>query len=119
MRTLLDANCILRYLLDDIPEQAEQVRLAVLSGAQTKPFILAEAVCVLSGKVYGIPRPVVRDALSAFLDDVECDDVVTCRRALDIFAETRLDFADCLLAAMHDIEGAEILTFDKNLKKHL
>ena len=40
-------------------------------------------------------------------------------RAVEIFAETKLDFVDCILAAYHDVEGANVFTFDKKLKKRI
>jgi len=47
MNKLLDANAILRYLLDDIDEQATIVAAAIESGAETLPEVLAEVVYVL------------------------------------------------------------------------
>ena len=40
-------------------------------------------------------------------------------RAVKIFAETRLDFVDCILAAHHGVNGAEVFTFDKKLANQL
>ena len=41
---ILDANVILRYLLNDIPDQAEEARKAVMEGAATTTEVLAEVV---------------------------------------------------------------------------
>ena len=39
--------------------------------------------------------------------------------AIKIFAETKLDFVDCILAAYNNIENFEVFTFDKDLNKIL
>lgn len=41
MDKLLDANAILRFLLNDIPEQAQQTSLAIYGGAFTIEAVLA------------------------------------------------------------------------------
>ena len=52
----VDANVILRYLLDDVQEQAEAARRAIDAGAWTTAEVVAEVAYVLSG-VYGVPEP--------------------------------------------------------------
>ena len=44
---ILDANVILRYLLRDIPDMAEEARAAVMAGASTTAEVLAEVVYAL------------------------------------------------------------------------
>lgn len=117
MRTLLDTNCILRYLLDDIPEQSDRVEALIEEGAATAPEFLSECVFVLSGKVYGFSRGEVADALMAVLDEVECEHSAAMLRALEIYRGTNLDFPDCILAARHSVEGVPVMTFDRKLRK--
>ena len=52
---LIDANVILRYLLNDNPEMAQQAKAVIEGGAYTKPEIIAEVVYVLKG-VYHATR---------------------------------------------------------------
>ena len=35
------------------------------------------------------------------------------------YAQTKLDFVDCILAARHAVNGAEILSFDKKLNNFI
>lgn len=119
MAKLLDANAILRYLLLDNEEQARAVREAVERGAETVPEVLCECVYVLQGKVYGFSRPEISRALSALLEDVECERGASMLRALEVYASTRLDFVDCILAAMAEVEGRDVLTFDRKLARLL
>ena len=111
---LLDANAILRFLLNDIKEQAAVVAQAIRGGAITTPEVLAEVVYVLSG-LYGRPRNEVSWALHCVLKDVKVENVRALRYALGVFNRTSLDFVDCLLIAYHKVNGIDVLSFDKKL----
>lgn len=115
---LLDANAILRFLLNDIKEQAAEVAQAVRGGAITTPEVLAEVVYVLSG-LYGRPRNEVSWALHCVLIDVKVENVRALRYALGVFNRTSLDFVDCLLIAYHKVNGIDVLSFDKKLNATL
>lgn len=118
MRTLLDANAVLRHLLDDIPEQAEAATYAIEDGAEVTPEVVAECVYVLAGP-YELKRATISDALTALLAEVECERHAIIEEGLRIFAKTKLDFVDCLLVAANRIIGQPVLTFDKKLNKLL
>lgn len=119
MPTLLDTNCLLRYLLADVPEQFTQVSEQVKKGACTSPEFIAECVYVLSGSVYGFERGQVADAMTVLLDEVDCEHIASMRAALAIYRENALDFPDCILAARHAVEGISVMTFDRKLNKLL
>ena len=119
MRTFLDTNCLLRYLLEDNPEQCETVSALVEEGATTGLEFLSECVYVLSGKVYGFTRDQVSDALTALLDDIDCEHRETALEALRLYRANGLDFPDCILAARSKVEGVPVLTFDRKLRKLL
>lgn len=119
MQTLLDTNCLLRYLLEDIPKQASLVAKTIQEGACTSPEFLAECVYVLTGAIYKFSREDTAEALLALLDDIDCDRTASMKRALEIFRESHLDFADCILAARHQIEEIPVLTFDKKLLNYI
>ena len=114
-KVLLDANAVLRYLIEDVAEQASVVEQAVIgSRAEVSIEVLAEVVYVLQG-VYGLTKSRIRESLSCLLEDVSCGDERVAIEAMSLFTGTRLDFVDCVLAAEHDINGREVLTFDKKL----
>ena len=115
---LLDANAILRFLLNDIKEQAAEVAQAVRGGAITTPEVLAEVVYVLSG-LYGMPRNEVSWVLHCVLMDVKVENARALRYALGVFNRTSLDFVDCLLMAYHKVNGIDVLSFDKKLNTTL
>jgi predicted nucleic-acid-binding protein len=118
MRVLLDANAILRYLLDDDAEMAARTRSALSYGAFLLPEVLAEVVYVLSG-VYAVPRKELAEKTIPFLSEIQSAQHDVLQRALEHFGATTLDFVDCLLLAYHEICGDSVMTFDKKLNKRL
>jgi predicted nucleic-acid-binding protein len=118
---LLDANAVLRWILNDIPEQAARVRAVLMEADCRIPLVvLAEIVYVLEG-YYGLERnaiaKTVHDLLA--LDGELIQDAEEIRKAVDLFATTRLDFVDCVLAGYSNVRGCEVCTFDQALRKQL
>ncbi len=116
---LLDANVILRYLLADDASMADKAEEWIGSGlAHATMEVLAEVVYVLQ-KVYGTERRDIAETVSGVLRQVQCTENRIAEAALATYAETKLDFVDCVLCARHRIGGDEIATFDKPLLKYL
>ena len=115
---LIDANVILRYLLNDNRDMSQKAREVVSSGAYTKPEIIAEVVYVLSG-VYQAARSDIQayvKEMLRFIRSTQRDAVVY---AMDVYASTSFDFVDCLLVAYQALNKEAVFTFDKKLLKHL
>lgn len=115
---LVDANVILRYLLNDHPIMSQEAREIILSGAETTPEILAEVVYVLRG-VYKVDRSSISAALESFLQEITIAQKPAIRYACRLFGTRSLDFVDCLLAGYHHMDGIEVITFDEKLGKVL
>lgn len=115
---ILDANAILRYLLNDIEDQAAEVADAIREGAMTTTEVIAEVVYVLSG-VYNLSRSNVSWYIHCTLLDIRVDNARALRYAIGVFNQTSLDFVDCLMVAYHKVLGMDILTFDKKLNSTL
>ncbi len=113
---VVDANVILRYLLNDHPDLSPAAREIIEAGAQTTPEVLAEVVYVLKG-LYKVDRGSISAALEAFLQDAEIAQKSAVQYACRLYAERNLDFVDCLLAGYHHMNGTAIATFDKDLDK--
>lgn len=115
---IVDANVVLRYLLNDIKDQA---RIATNYLEQQKVNIptevIAEIVYVLE-KVYKISRKEISSKLSSLISysniEIENKDVIT--ESFKIYAQRKLDFVDSVLCAYKRIRNVEILTFDKKIK---
>lgn len=118
MSVLLDANAILRHLLDDLPDQANIATEAIESGASVLPEVVAECVYVLAGP-YQLDRALISKTLLALLEEVDCERRVIIQKALDIYASSKFDFVDCILVSTNRLTSQPILTFDKKLNRVL
>lgn len=113
----LDANYILRYLINDDQAMAEEADRTI--AAQTvfmADEIIAEVIYVLDG-VYQVPRNKIAALVSQLLslETVLTSHPEILQDALGLFGESRLDFVDCLLCAHSKYD--EIKTFDQKLLK--
>ena len=115
---LIDANIILRYLMNDHRVMSPRAREIILSGAETTPEVLAEVVYVLRG-VYHVDRPSIAAALESFIQEVTLSHKAAIAYACRLYGQRSLDFVDCLLAGYHHIDGTEISTFDEKLERVL
>lgn len=115
MEKLLDADAVLRYLLEDIQEQSDCVAETIEAGAEVTVEVLAECVYVLSG-VYHVSRSDIAESLGILLDEVTCRRKRVAAAALGLYSGSSFDFVDCVLAAEVSENGREALTFDKRLQ---
>lgn len=115
MEKLLDANAVLRYLLEDIQEQSDCVAETIEAGAEVTVEVLAECVYVLSG-VYHVSRSDIAESLGILLDEVTCRRKRVAAAALGLYSGSSFDFVDCVLATEVAENGREALTFDKRLQ---
>lgn len=118
---VVDANIVLRYLLDDHKELSEQARRIIDGNAVMVPVeVLCEVVYVLKS-VYNVSRTDISTELKGFFaytsSELPHHDSVL--RGLDIFAERSIDIVDCILAGYNEIEDATVHTFDNQLIKLL
>ena len=118
----VDTNVFLRYLTDDVPEQADRVQ-TLFDRAEagdvrlvTSVLVIAEVVWTL-GSFYGRTKPQVRDAVLVLchvpgLDVEDADGLV---QAAEWHAEKNVDFADAYHATWALARGlTDVATF--NLK---
>lgn len=116
---ILDANYILRYLLEDIPDMYVKARLSIEKGdCAVCPEVIAEVVYVLKS-VYKVERSEIAKAIICLLDEVDCDKKEALLTCLALYSSSSLDFVDCLLIAYNKCYEYEILTFDKKMLKRL
>ncbi|HHH40551.1 MAG TPA: type II toxin-antitoxin system VapC family toxin [Chloroflexi bacterium] len=121
----LDANVILRYLLNDLPAQADRaealfVRVQRGEARVYLPEIaLADVVWTLH-RFYKRSREEIRSALLPFLglEGLEMRDRATAIQALHLFADRNIDFSDALIAAeMLQTGQAEIYSYDRDFDR--
>ena len=117
-KILIDANVILRYLLNDIEEQAVEAKKIIEIGAFTIPEVIAEVIYVLKS-VYKIERKEIGNAITSVLEEIDIENKNIILKSVEIFSETNLDFVDCILISYNKIENVEIFSFDRKLNNKL
>ena len=119
----IDTNCLLRWLLGDVPEQTTLVTALINSGASivVADVALIETVFVLE-KLKKISRETISEAVMAVIRK----DAILCNR--ELFGEIlpvytshpKLSFVDCYLEALaRKSANAPLLTFDKKVANQL
>ncbi len=118
---IVDANIVLRYLLDDHPVLSPKAADILEQHSVTLPIEAACEVVYVLQKVYKVDRQEIHHRLCALVNQqlvrVEKRDVFL--KALACYSTTVFDFVDTLLWAYHAVEQYEVLTFDENLQKHI
>jgi len=108
-------------LLNDDEEQSKLAGQVISDANCIVPVeVITETVFVLS-KVYFYDRKAICDEIKDFAKirktmllerDVVC-------HACDVYANSNLDFVDCLIDGYTKIKGYNAFTFDKKLRKFL
>lgn len=121
----VDAHVILRFLQGWPPEQpdaAERLFDAAQRGVArlaVHPVVLSEVVYVaVSPHGLGLTRRAVADELLRFLqlDGLDIVDRQTTLDALQLFAASRVDWADCVL--LSHLPRHRVYTFDREMLSH-
>lgn len=123
---VIDANTILRHVLNDLPDQALQVD-KILQKAENGELklmipepVLSDVVFVLSH--FKVPKTEIADSVYGWISlpgvtllDIELNIVET---ALDLFVDKNIKWSDALIAAkMLRWNHRTICTFDKHFDR--
>ncbi len=120
-RAFIDTNLLLRFLTNDIPEQAEAVERLLKRAAAgeviliTSALVIAEMVWTLT-RFYKQPREVIRDDVISLLSapGLEVAEANLLRVAINDYAEKNVGFIDAYNAAWTKRrELTDIYTFDR------
>ena len=116
---MLDANAILRYILNDNEDMALEVAEVIRSEDIIVTIeVIAEVVYVLK-RVYGVDKKAITESILDFISDVNVVGKDILVLGIETYADKNLDFIDCILYAYKCIRGYDVFTFDKKLKKLL
>ncbi len=118
---IVDANIILRYLLNDHADFHERAAVIIESQNVLIPFeVVAEVVYVLE-KLYGVPRNAIKVSLSMLVscENISVNDKDVLEVALLIFSKKNIDFVDALLLGYNHVKKYRVHSFDKSLNKLL
>ncbi len=121
----LDANILLRFLTNDVPEQAERCEklLEEVQDGNVLVFLaditLADVVWTLE-KYYKLPREDIRLAVTRIigLKGLQFSSKSQVLVALDYYVEKNVDWTDSFMAAQLISRGIkEIYTYDKHFQR--
>ena len=119
--SLVDANVVLRYLLDDHAVLSARAADILEKHTVTMPVEVGCEVVYVLQKVYAVERRVIQQQLGDLLKEglvsMERPDVFL--KALECYGDSTLDFVDSLLWAYQLLDGQAIFTFDDKLLKKL
>lgn len=117
---ILDANAVLRFLLQDNEEQFQQVKAIIQKkNCYVTLKVLSEVCYVLEG-IYQVTRKDIIKNFRKLCNDIIILNVDVLFRGLEIFDKTpKLDFVDCLLYGYKWGRGINIVTFGQKLQKRL
>ena len=117
---LLDANAILRFLMDDVHDQHLKVKDTIENNDCFLILpVVQEAVYVLDG-FYNVPRDLIKQSFTELKDAVRIEDEDVYLKAFDYFIETpKLDFVDCILCSYRTARGLNVLSFDEKLNRKI
>jgi predicted nucleic-acid-binding protein len=119
----LDTNCILRWLLDDIPEHTSLITTLINSD---KSFSVADAVFIETTFVLEKLKKISRESIEKALITVIEKDNIFCNKELlmeilPIYSShPKLSFVDCYLVVLARKSGnTPLWTFDEKLAHQL
>ncbi len=105
---IVDANIILRYLLNDTETLSDKAADILENNEVFVPNeVIAEVVYVLE-KVYKVENKEISDSLIELFDyeNLQVGDIELINEALRLYAERKLDFVDTLLYAYHKVRNS-------------
>ncbi|WP_271629084.1 PIN domain-containing protein [Caldicellulosiruptor sp. DIB 104C] len=118
---LIDANVILRFLLNDIAE-LNQIAKEIIKNNEVLILneVVAEIVYVLE-KVYKVERKDICNTLIKLFNhpNIFVQDLEVLTEALKVYVDKSIDFVDAILVAQNKCKGYTVYTFDKRLEKLL
>lgn len=114
----VDTDVLVRFVTGDDPVKHAAAGEVVVRAPES---VIADTVYVLSSpRLYALSRDQVREALAPLLGlpSFRVRNRLQVRRALDLYATTRLDFSDALLVAAMEEEGAvELYSYDQHFDR--
>ena len=121
MTAFVDTNILVRHLVGEPPEQAARAtRYLELADELLLPdLILAEVAYVLDS-FYEVPRDQVAETLRAILafPAIRVLDADLLQRAVEVYEQHRLDFADAYLVASAERTGVGVVaSFDRAIER--
>lgn len=121
LRAFVDSNILVRHLTGDPPDQAKRATAFLRDADEllVVDLVVAEIVYVLES-VYEVERDRVAELVRAILGfpAVVAPDPLLLLRALEIYEEHRIHFAESYLAACAEVSGVgTVASFDRAIDR--
>jgi len=121
LSAFVDSNVLVRHLTGDPPDQARQATDLLRSGEVLilVDLVAAEVIYVLES-VYEVERERVAELVRAVLGfpTITIVDEVLLLRALEIYEQYRIHFAESYLAACAELSGVgAVASFDRDIDR--
>lgn len=122
-KLVLDTNIFLRFLLNDIPSQANQAEKIFQAAKFKKNKLLVPQIVIFEiifalEKYYGFPKKEVLNKIKVILAmeflSIADKDVFT--DAVGLYVQNNLSFPDSFLISFTKQQMADIFSFDKEMK---
>jgi predicted nucleic-acid-binding protein len=119
--SIVDANVVLRYLLDDHAELSPKATEILEQQSVTLPVEVGCEVVYVLQKVYAVERKDIQQQLANLVNEglVSMDKPVVFLKALECYGDSTFDFVDTLLWAYQTVEQQQVFTFDDKLLKYI
>ena len=115
---IIDTNCLIRFFTNDIPKQARQVEKLLTSQQKIKiPDSVLPEIEYILGQEYQSKRLQITEAYQLLTARKNFILSKTALKAIKIFKKSKLDMADCLIAAEALEKENQLASFDQELLK--
>lgn len=115
----LDTNVVLRYLLNDVPEQSAKSKNIITSTTVYITDVIAIEIVFVLERVIGLERTDIVRLVKSFLSlpNLTYNDYFL-DQSLDLYSSYKnLSIVDCYAATEAKVYGNNLITFDKELSK--
>lgn len=127
MKTYLtDANVWLRYLLNDIPQQADTAEIYLKQAKEGKISLIVSFIVIIElvftlTKFYRWERQEVVHKLIELIEvpQLKIEKREALIKAMQLYSEQNISFVDAILVTEAQLNKYELLTFDKKLQQLL
>jgi predicted nucleic-acid-binding protein len=117
----VDTNILVRHLTGDPPDMAARATAYLASASQLLlvDLVVAETVYVLES-FYKVPRSQVAEAIRSLIafEAIVTVDPALLLRAIEVYEDDRLDFAEAYLVASAETTGVnQVASFDRAIDR--
>ncbi len=124
-KLVLDTNVFLRFLLNDIPSQAERAEKIFQAARNKKNKLLVPQIVIFEiifalEKYYGFPKKEVLNKVKVILamEFLSIEDKNVFEDAVVLYDQKNISFPDSFLISFTKQNNADIFSFDKEMKKN-